>query len=193
MKMQIKKHLKPKKIILTLCIVWIIYLIGIPLYYTPYALQPSYWEFKKLCEINNLPDGEEKYNKILTYYNMNLDDIDWKKINENKQFLCKKIRKDWRFDYVDDYEFSDCLPNVREYRARVIQRQMNYRLTASVWIYNNKSTLNRDNITDMEVTTSWDTRRFELIGDEGSGFYWYEKSLSCSHIEKSHLKNKGSK
>ena len=82
MKMQIKKHLKPKKIILTLCIVWIIYLIGIPLYYTPYALQPSYWEFKKLCEINNLPDGEEKYNKILNFYGTDLDTLDYDKFQE---------------------------------------------------------------------------------------------------------------
>ena len=80
--MQIKKHLKPKKIILTLCIVWIIYLIGIPLYYTPYALQPSYWEFKKLCEINELPNNEEKYNKMLAYYGLSLDTLDYDKFQE---------------------------------------------------------------------------------------------------------------
>lgn len=45
---KIKKILKICKI---LFILWIIYLIGIPLYYTPYELQPSYWEFKKMCEL----------------------------------------------------------------------------------------------------------------------------------------------
>ncbi|MGX2972931.1 hypothetical protein [Helicobacter sp. T3_23-1059] len=74
--MQIQKHLKPKKIILALFIAWIIYLIGIPLYYTPYALQPSYWEFKKLCQLNLESKSREKYSKILTYFNAKLGDKD---------------------------------------------------------------------------------------------------------------------
>lgn len=84
--MQIKKHLKPKKIILALFIAWIIYLIGIPLYYTPYALQPSYWEFKRLCEINNLPKSIEKYNKILGYFDMALDGNIGPNWNKNKKY-----------------------------------------------------------------------------------------------------------
>ena len=189
--MQIQKHLKPKKIILALFIAWIIYLIGIPLYYTPYALQPSYWEFKKLCKLNELPNNEEKYNKILTYYNMNLDDVDWKKVNENKQFLCKKIRKDWGFDFVDNYEFVDCLPNVREYRKiNVIERQINYRLDTGVRFYSNQYHFSKDNITDMKITATWNTRRFKLDGNEGSGFYLLEIKLGCTDVAKSNLNAK---
>ena len=53
----------------------------------PFLFQPSYWEFKKLCELNNLPNGYEKYNKMLAYFNMSIDDIDWGKINEGR-FFC---------------------------------------------------------------------------------------------------------
>ncbi|EAI3389622.1 MULTISPECIES: hypothetical protein [Campylobacter] len=45
-----KKFLTPKKIILAFIALFGIYLLGIPLYYTPYELQPSYWKFKEICE-----------------------------------------------------------------------------------------------------------------------------------------------
>ncbi|MCI7711296.1 MAG: hypothetical protein MSL80_06590 [Helicobacter sp.] len=37
-------------------------------YYTPYAyyLEPSYWQFRNMCKLNELPNTEEKYNKILS-------------------------------------------------------------------------------------------------------------------------------
>ena len=133
----------------------------------PYSFQPSYWEFKKLCKLNELPNNEEKYNKMLAYYDISLDDIDWKKISEDKHFLCK-------------YGYYDCLPNVREYMSQVIGKQVNHRLETILWVYSNKYNLNSDNITDMKVTVYWQTRRFVLDGNEGSGFYWSERSLYCS-------------
>ncbi|RDU57796.1 hypothetical protein CQA44_12390, partial [Helicobacter sp. MIT 14-3879] len=36
-------------------------------WFIPYSLQPSYWEFKRMCELNELPNNKEKYNKILSY------------------------------------------------------------------------------------------------------------------------------
>ncbi|WP_158659435.1 hypothetical protein [Helicobacter trogontum] len=41
-------------------------------WFVPYSLQPSYHEFGAMCKLNELPDNEEKYNKILSYY-----DLDW--------------------------------------------------------------------------------------------------------------------
>ncbi|WP_395148564.1 hypothetical protein [uncultured Helicobacter sp.] len=43
-------------------------------YYTPYSfyLEPSYWQFRNMCKLNELPNTEEKYNKILSSY-----DLDW--------------------------------------------------------------------------------------------------------------------
>ena len=56
-----KKFLTPKKIILTFIALFGIYLLGIPLYYTPYELQPSYWKFKEICELDiTLPSKKEQ-------------------------------------------------------------------------------------------------------------------------------------
>ena len=137
-----------------------------------FSLQPSYWEFKKLCKLNELPNNEEKYNKMLAYYDMSLDDIDdidWKKINEDKYFVCK-------------YGYKDCLPNVREYMAKVIEKQVNHRLETTLWAYSNKYNLNSDNITDMKINAYWKTRLFFLEGNEGSGFYWSEEELTCIDV-----------
>ena len=141
--MQIKKHLKPKKIILTLFIAWIIYIIGIPLYYTPYELQPSYWEFKKLCEINYMPDGEEKYNKILAYYGMSLDGS-------------------------IDNNITEALKGGEPF---VVCKSINKRLRHCVEIsYKNKENkqLTFDNIKYIELEPYWDTRRINISGNEGN-------------------------
>ncbi|RDU58879.1 hypothetical protein CQA53_11775, partial [Helicobacter didelphidarum] len=67
-----KKFLIPKKIILTLIVLFGIYLLGIPLYYTPYELQPSYWKFKEICEANyDILDSNERTKKLLNLFNVN--------------------------------------------------------------------------------------------------------------------------
>ncbi|QOQ88551.1 hypothetical protein IMC75_06380 [Campylobacter peloridis] len=55
-----KKFLAPKKIILVFITLFGIYLLGIPLYYTPYELQSSYWKFKKICELDITPPSKKK-------------------------------------------------------------------------------------------------------------------------------------
>ncbi len=47
-------------------------------YYTPYSyyLESSYWQFRNMCKLNELPNNEEKYNKILGYFDKKLGDID---------------------------------------------------------------------------------------------------------------------
>lgn len=52
-------------------------------YYTPYSyyLEPSYWQFRNMCKLNELPNNEEKYNKILRYFDTSLDTLDWEKLN----------------------------------------------------------------------------------------------------------------
>ena len=39
----------------------------------PYSFQPSYHKFKKMCKLNELPNDEYKYNKILAYFDTSLD------------------------------------------------------------------------------------------------------------------------
>ncbi|EAI9402976.1 hypothetical protein A0X47_02290 [Campylobacter coli] len=47
-------------------------------YYTPYSyyLESSYWQFRNMRKLNELPNNEEKYNKILGYFDKKLGDID---------------------------------------------------------------------------------------------------------------------
>lgn len=47
-------------------------------YYTPYSyyLEPNYWQFRNMRKLNELPNNEEKYNKILGYFDKKLGDID---------------------------------------------------------------------------------------------------------------------
>ncbi|RDU66126.1 hypothetical protein CQA53_04850 [Helicobacter didelphidarum] len=47
-------------------------IILIILFYTPF-IYPSYWEFRELCKLNNYPKSEEKYNRILAYFDKSLD------------------------------------------------------------------------------------------------------------------------
>ena len=39
----------------------------------PYSFQPSYWEFRELCKINNYPKSQEKYNRILNYFDKKME------------------------------------------------------------------------------------------------------------------------
>lgn len=47
-------------------------IIFIVLFYTPF-IYPSYWEFRELCQLNNYSKTQEKYNKILSYFDKKLD------------------------------------------------------------------------------------------------------------------------
>lgn len=138
---------------------WIIYLIGILLYYTPYALQPSYWEFKELCEINNLPKSIEKYNKILGYYGMNLDD--------NIDNVTEALK--------GGEPFVTC-------------KSINKRLHHCVEIsYKNKENkhLSFDNIEYITLEPRWDTRRVSMSGNEGNMDFRLEWKdiIFCGNID----------
>ena len=162
-----KKYFKFKKHILILLVLWIIYLIGIPLHYTPYALQPSYWEFKKMCELNELPNNEEKYNKILKYFDTSLDTLDWEELNGKKQKLIEE-----NFDYKK---------GVFEYITQMKLRQFSSRIDIRTHFFSNESEINRYNANAMVFRVIWHTKRFYPAGNEGSGFYWSEETLGCSN------------
>lgn len=66
----------------------------------PYYFQPSYYEFKKMCSLNELPNNEEKYNKILGYYGLSLDMLDWKKIGK-EQPLTQSILEFYYINFRD--------------------------------------------------------------------------------------------
>lgn len=83
---RLKKILKISSfILLPLIIIWsMIFGWG---WFVPYNLQPSYHEFKEMCKLNELLNDEHKYNKILSYFGLSLDTLDWENIKKNSTLL----------------------------------------------------------------------------------------------------------
>ncbi|AAP76988.1 hypothetical protein [Helicobacter hepaticus] len=182
-RVKIKKILKICKI---LFILWIIYLIGIPLYYTPYELQPSYWEFRKMCELNELPNNEEKYNKILKYFNTDLESLDWEELNKTKrisnafykfEILSRNPLPDdkYRYEYIDKNRFViNNAPKFKDITAIIVE------------FYTLQPHINRNNIADIKIFVSWNTKRYRY--DLSSTSYEWRKvknyEIWCDDIEK---------
>ena len=77
-------------------------------YYTPYSfyLEPSYWQFRNMCKINELPNNEEKYNKILGYFDTSLDTLDWEELNRNHDKRKWKVTKEHGYYRQGIYEYA---------------------------------------------------------------------------------------
>ena len=135
-------------------------------WFVPYNLQPSYWEFKKICKLNKLPNNEEKYNKVLGYFGESLDSLDWDELNKkahkmgagNRHFVKDKV------EYTVD---------------AVIKKTDRYE--AFVELFANKNGMSRDNITFIRAYSYWDTRRkFLSLGHEGNmRVDFIEESVDC--------------
>ena len=136
----------------------------------PYNLQPSYHKFKKMCKLNELPNDEEKYNKILSYFDTSLD----------------KMESDWVEFIKSEWKISDEVYFYKkgffEYAATTKQKKINSRISAVATFYSNESKINRCNTNAMSIGFEWHSRMFYLDGNEGSGFYWSEGTLDCSKI-----------
>nr|WP_238702166.1 hypothetical protein [Helicobacter bilis] len=46
-----------------------------------------------MCKVNELPNNEEKYNKILSYFDTSLDTLDWEELNHNNEKGSGKLPK----------------------------------------------------------------------------------------------------
>ncbi|MCI6313222.1 MAG: hypothetical protein MR591_05495 [Helicobacter sp.] len=143
-------------------------------YYTPYSfyLEPSYWQFRNMCKINELPNTEEKYNKILGYFDTDLESLDWEELNER----ALKLTKGFNLDYIEGR---------LEYRVKVatIQKRR-YDISVDLYTNTNNKGFSKETITHIETYGSWKTRRYFLDGNEGTGIYWSEETLSCSNLFK---------
>ena len=141
-------------------------------YYTPYSfyLEPTYWQFRNMCKINELPNDEYKYNKILSYFDTDLDTLDWEELNERKW----KVTKEHGFYRQGIYEYATT--NKR--------KQLNSRTSITASLLSNEAEINRYNINQMAIGATWHTKRYYPDGNEGSGFYWREKTLVCVDVAK---------
>nr|WP_230455593.1 hypothetical protein [Helicobacter bilis] len=150
-------------------------------YYTPYSfyVEPSYWEFKKMCKLNELPNNEEKFNKILGYFDTSLDTLDWEELNHNNDKRKWKVTKEHGFYRQGIYEYATTNKG----------KQLNSRTSIIAAFLSNKSEINQYNINQMSIGGSWHTRRyyFEIANLTRHDDMWIEKTLACVDVAKEKL------
>ncbi|TNH32367.1 hypothetical protein [Campylobacter helveticus] len=147
-------------------------MVGIGLfifYYMPYSyyLELSYWEFRKICKLNELPNNEEKYNKILAYFDTDLDSLDWKELNHDTQIAYNsRVMIDYRAKTIN---YS---PNIPKNKGRL---GYNY-----AFLYpNSKERFSKQKLPLIWVLATWHTKRYYPTGNEGSMDFWDENILTC--------------
>ena len=143
-------------------------------YYTPYSfyLEPSYWQFRNMCKLNELPNDEYKYNKILSYFDLSLDTLDWEELNKRK----------WKVTPEHGYYRQ----GIYEYATLTKKEQLNYRTSITASFLSNESKINRYNINQMSIGATWHTRRyfFEITNLLSYGDMWIERTLACIDVAK---------
>ena len=147
-------------------------------WFVPYNLQPSYYEFKKMCKLNELPNDENKYNKILSYFDTDLDSLDWDKLNE----------KTWKIKETN----ARYKKGVFEYRTATGWKYKNSRIEMEIDFLSNESEISRYNTLAMLFTVVWHTRR-SFLEMRGTGYdlVWDEQTLGCSDMIKYNMIPKG--
>ena len=139
-------------------------------YYTPYSyyLEPSFHKFKEICQLdpeiyqaNGGKLDEEYYNKVLGYFDANIDDF-IKYLNQNKRnwYMLKK----WQNNRIETY-------------VTIVFKGSNEA--------GNIIKGNLDNISLIELSAWWDKVRPLLAGNEGTGFYLGSFPLNCSDFKDS--------
>ena len=150
-------------------------------YYTPYSyyLEPSYHQFKKMCKLNELPNTEEKYNKILGYFDTDLESLDWEELN----------KKTWKISE----DSGDYKKGVFEYATLTKKKQLNSRARMVASFLSNEAEINRYNINQMAINISWHTRRyyFEIANLTRYDDMWIEKTLACYRVAKENMTPRG--
>ncbi|AQQ60643.1 hypothetical protein XJ32_02945 [Helicobacter bilis] len=142
-------------------------------YYTPYSyyLEPSYWQFRNMCKLNELPNNEEKYNKILGYFDTDLESLDWEELNREAAKLDERS---------DNY-----IKDIVEYRVSPAEKKTR-RIYGYVNLFANKNGFAPQNLTKINVHGAWYTRRYHLERESMASYNltWFEDSIGCTYIIK---------
>ncbi|OOX95557.1 hypothetical protein BOQ03_08545 [Campylobacter coli] len=136
-------------------------------YYTPYSyyLEPSYWQFRNMCKLNELPNNEEKYNKILGYFDKKLGDID--DFRHVKKYGSIEM---WLYIYYDDTYKTPSNFQEKIEMDNIALKTKNMQMSLH-------------KIVDMHISPYWNTRRYVLEGNEGNmNFEFIEDELACGNL-----------
>ncbi len=177
-----------------------------------------------MCKLNELPNNEEKYNKILSYFNKKLGDIDdfphtkhysrgigeitlyvfyhqyLKEYDETSNKILSYFNK--KLGDIDDFphtkHYSRGIGEItlyvfyhqylKEYDETSLEGKLAINKMASE-APKEKYILDSNNIKSMYLAVAWQTNRYYLDGNEGSGFYWNEEKLQCIDVASKGVKN----
>ena len=135
-------------------------------YYTPYFfyLEPSYWQFRNMCKLNELPNTEEKYNKILRYFDTDLESLDWEKIKKDSVLLTT--------GYLEYTSQND------RYMYRY-KDNYNQRTNKALFLFFNDS-VELKNLYKMDFELFWDDKRKYLTTESVASYKPALKSYSVT-------------
>lgn len=154
-------------------------------YYTPYSfyLEPSYWQFRNMCKINELPNNEEKYNKILGYYNLNLDTLDYSKFQETTTLNFYQQKPPYKKMKVADKNLYFYYPLGILYKADISSR-----ISLGVGIdFNNDKPNSKQDVESVSMSPEWQTFRIEGIEwniATSGDFRMPTKILDCDYFKR---------
>ncbi|MGX3045817.1 hypothetical protein [Helicobacter sp. T3_23-1056] len=132
----------------------------------PFSFQPSYWEFKKLCELD--PEiyqarggkfDEEYYNKMLTYY-----ELDW----------------DTMLNTITPYQYKrNGVPIPNDFNYMLDEKWLNDRLIVNLSFDITKDSFGNVIKVRPYWRVTWRDLRPTLEGNEGSGFSFGGGRIGC--------------
>jgi len=141
-------------------------------WFVPYNLQPSYHKFKKMCKLNELPNNEEKYNKILSYFDLSLDTLDWEKLDYN-------MKNPISIHPIDKVFLTK--PN----EVMVAELRNNRYYIKTIFSSKNYHNFSRSNIIKAELVGHWNTRHYDLEPKGMSSYKleWIERTIHCGYFK----------
>ncbi|RDU61269.1 hypothetical protein CQA53_10380, partial [Helicobacter didelphidarum] len=134
---------------------------------------------KKMCKLNELPNNEEKYNKILSYFGLSLDTLDWEELNKTKtisntlnskqttykfEILSRNPLPDdeYRYKYIDKNRFViNNAPKFEGITAIIVE------------FYTLQPYIDRNNIADIKIFVYWNTKRYSYYFSSTS-YAWHK-------------------
>ncbi len=187
----------------------LVYVFGYGLF-VPYSLQPSYYDFKALCNLNALPDNKEKYNRILNVFDMDLESLNYKVLSEylnnpkyreskntltlfyerdNTQYYPYYTHRDSReitgaITYGSRFSYSFLYPKDEDRPYHIPETLLNKHSrikAARITITFSEKEISKDSIIAMDMELLWGARRYYYSID------WYtpkrqEDMLSCAKL-----------
>ncbi|WP_337190604.1 hypothetical protein [Helicobacter saguini] len=121
-----------------------------------------------------MPDNQEKYNKILSYFDLSLDTLDWEELNREAEIFFQLKNK-----VIDTMK---CSANF-SIRQPIKNGRILYNF---VLLYKNKNINSIQDFKSIKLMARLDTKRYYL-GRKGMASYeleWNENFITCENIIK---------